>query len=180
MRSRPQSSRAWPSAHRATVKVLGPRGERAVDASDLFVTHFTTSLAPGEIITSVEIPVLSPRQGSCFLELARRPGDFAMVNVAVLATLADDGPVRDCRVIVGATSDRPVDHSDSARALHGELLDERVADEAARAVARDVAVGPSSHAGADYRRELVAVLVKRALLAAGAAARGSDCVGGRP
>ena len=158
-------------AHRATVRVRGPDGERAIPAEELFVTHFTTSLDAGEIITSVELPALHDRQGSCFLELARRPGDFAIVNVAALVTLDEGSRLDDARVVVGATGDRPADHSASARAFTGEPVDERVASEIARAVAEEAEIGPSSHAGADYRREIVGVLVKRALIAAAGEAR---------
>jgi CO/xanthine dehydrogenase FAD-binding subunit len=168
-------------AHGATVRALGPDGERAIPAAELFVTHFTTSLRAGEVITSIEFPALGGGQGSCFLELARRPGDFAMVNVAAVVSLADGGQVRDARVVVGATGDRPAEHSDCARALHGEPFEDGAASEVGKAVAREVEVGPSTHAGADYRREMVAVLVKRALRTAvvAAAARAHAGEGGR-
>jgi len=155
------------------VHALGPDGPRAIPAGELFVTHFTTSLNPGEVITSVEFPVLGPGQGSCFLELARRPGDFAMVNVAALVTLADGGRVSAARVVVGATGDRPADHSSGALALRGQPMGDHAAAEVGRVVAEEVEIGPSTHAGADYRRDMVSVLVKRALVAAAAAA--SDC-----
>jgi CO/xanthine dehydrogenase FAD-binding subunit len=158
-------------AHRGIVRVQGPDGARTIPADELFVTHFTTSLAPGEIITTVELPALGKRQGSCFLELARRPGDFAMVNVAALVTLGEEAQLHDARVVVGATGDRPADHSARAVGFVGERLEERVASEIAGAVAEAAEIGPNSHAGADYRREIVAVLVKRALIAAADEAR---------
>lgn len=157
-------------AHRASIRVRGAHGERAIPAEELFVTHFTTSLEPGEVITSVELPALRSEQGSCFLELARRPGDFAMVNVAALVTLGEGGRLDDARVVLGATGDRPADHSASARGVIGQPVDERVAAEIAQAVAAAAEIGPSSHAGAEYRREMVGVLVKRAIIAAAAEA----------
>jgi CO/xanthine dehydrogenase FAD-binding subunit len=166
----------WPClavALGATVHAHGPAGERAIAASDLFVTHLTTSLEPGEVITRIELPVLRPGQGSCFVELARRAGDFAMVEVAALVTLGDDGRFADARVVVGATADRPTDVSSAAAALHGEEPGERLAGEVGRVVADEVEVGPSTHASADYRREMVSVLVKRAVLTAAARARGA-------
>ena len=153
-------------AHRATVRARGPESERSIPADELFVTHFTTTLTPGEIITNVELPALRGRQGSCFIELARRPGDFAMVNVAALVTLDEASRLDEARVVVGATSDRPADHSVSAGPFVGEPVDERTAAELARRVAGEAEIGPSSHATAEYRREMVAVLVKRALIAA--------------
>lgn len=157
-------------AHRATVRVRGSGGERTIPAEDLFVTHFTTSLEIGEIITSVELPALRGEQGSCFLELARRPGDFAMVNVAALVTLGEGGRLDDARVVLGATGDRPADHSACAHGFIGQPVDERVASEIARSVAAAAEIGPSSHAGEEYRREMVGVLAKRAIVAAAAEA----------
>jgi CO/xanthine dehydrogenase FAD-binding subunit len=153
-------------AHRATVHARGTEGERAIAADQLFVTHFTTTLTPGEIITNVELPALRGRQGSCFLELARRPGDFAMVNVAALVALDEASRLDEARVVVGATGDRPADHSASAGPFVGAPVDERTAAELGRRVAEEAEIGPSSHATAEYRREMVAVLVKRAVIAA--------------
>ncbi len=174
----------WPClavALGATVRALGPSGERAIAADDLFVTHLTTSLEPGEVITRIEMPVLRPGQGSSFVELARRAGDFAMVEVAALVTLGGDGRCTEARVVVGATADRPADLSATAAALHGERPGERLAGEVARAAADEVEVGPSTHASAEYRREMVAVLVKRALLTAAArASGGGERRGGDP
>ncbi len=157
-------------AHGATVHALGPGGERKIPAGDLAVTHLTTSLAPAEVITRVEFPVLTAGQGSCFLELARRAGDFAMVDVAALLTCAVDGRLTEARLVVGAVGHRPVDMSEATGPLLGQALDETTVDEVSRIVADQVQVGPSTHASVEYRREMVAVLVGRALRRAGVAA----------
>lgn len=154
----------------ATVHVLGPDGERAIAADDFFVTHLTTSLEPGEVVTRVELPVRRPGQGSCFVELARRAGDFAIVEAAALVTLDGDGRCTDARVVVGATGDRPADLSDAAEPLIGERPAAAAAD-AGRAAADRADVGPSTHASVEYRREMIAVLVERALLGATGRAR---------
>jgi CO/xanthine dehydrogenase FAD-binding subunit len=160
-------------AHRATVRVLGPSGERAVDAADLFVTHLTTSLGPAELITGVELPVIGPGQGSSFVELARRAGDFAMVEVAALLTL-EGGRCSAARVVVGAVGERPVDVSETAQELVGrEPIDDATA-EVARLVADQVEIGPSNEASVDYRREMLAVLADRALRQAAVRATAPD------
>jgi CO/xanthine dehydrogenase FAD-binding subunit len=160
-------------AQQAIVSVLGPRGERTVPASELFVTHLTTSLEPAEVITGVEFPAAgAPRTGSCFVEMARRAGDFAMVEVATTMSIDQEGRCDDVRLVVGAVSDRPADVSDAAGVLIGASPGEAVVAELARAVADQVEIGPSSHAGVDYRREMVAVLVERAVRRAAARAEG--------
>jgi aerobic carbon-monoxide dehydrogenase medium subunit len=158
-------------AHRAVVRVLGPRAERTVPAAELFVTHLTTSLEPGEVITGVEFPVAGgPRTGSCFIEMARRAGDFAMAEVAAIVSIDEEGRCDDARLVVGAVADRPADASEAARALVGAPPSPQAVAELARAVANEVEIGPSSHAGEGYRREMVAVLVERAVQTAAARA----------
>ena len=60
------------------------RGERWIEAGDFFVGALTTALAPDEMLVEVELPRLPPRTGTCFLEVARRRGDFALMGVAAV------------------------------------------------------------------------------------------------
>src|SRR5690606_24629364 len=43
----------------ASVKAVGPSGERNIAVDDLFVDLLTTSLAPDEILTSISVPALN-------------------------------------------------------------------------------------------------------------------------
>jgi carbon-monoxide dehydrogenase medium subunit len=172
-----EATAEWPCvavALGATVQVLGPAGERSIAASDLFLTHMTTSLGPAEVITGVELPATHVREGTCFRELARRAGDFALVTAAAVVALGGDGRCSAVRVALGAVADRPLDVSEPAAVLVGEQVDQRTAGVAAAAVAAAADVRPHPHASVDYRREIVAVLVARALLEAAARARNGD------
>jgi CO/xanthine dehydrogenase FAD-binding subunit len=151
-----EASAEWPCvavALGATVHVLGPAGERAIAARDLVITHLTTSLEPGEVITRIELPLPAPGEGAAFAEYARRPGDFALLTVAAVVRPGS------ARVVLGAIADRPIDASAAA----GDGSDPEAAG---RAVAAGVEIGPHPHAGVEWRRELIAVLVTRALEAA--------------
>ncbi len=157
-------------AQQATVRVLGPAGERSIAAQDLFVTHLTTSLRPSEVITAVEFPIAGERYGSCFTEISRRAGDFAMVEVAAALTLDDDGRCVTVRLVVGAVGDHPADVSAAAQALVGDRVSDGTVADLARSIAQGVEIGPSTHAGLGYRRDMVAVLIGRALRTAAARA----------
>ena len=56
--------------------------------------------------------------------MARRPGDFAMVNVAAIVTCDESGTCTAVRLVLGAVGSRPVDVSAAAEALVGEVIDE--------------------------------------------------------
>jgi CO/xanthine dehydrogenase FAD-binding subunit len=158
-------------AHGASVQALGPDGERTIAVNDLPVTQLITSLGEGELITRVEVPTLTDGQGSCFVEMARRPGDFARVNVAAIVTCDESGTCTGVRLALGAVGRRPVDVSEAAQALVGLAIDDESSEAAAAAVAADAEVTPSSHAGIEYRREMAGVQVARALRGASEDAR---------
>jgi CO/xanthine dehydrogenase FAD-binding subunit len=158
-------------AHGASVQALGPDGERTIAVDDLPVMQLMTSLAEGELITRVRVPALTEGQGSCFLEMARRPGDFALVNAAAIVSLDDSAVCTDVRLVLGAVGNRPVDVSKDARELVGHVIDEESSEAVAATIAADAEVTPSSHAGIDYRREMAGVQLARALRGASEDAR---------
>ncbi|HEY6523812.1 MAG TPA: FAD binding domain-containing protein [Solirubrobacteraceae bacterium] len=150
-------------AHGARVRALGPDGERTIAVNDLPVMQLMTTLGEGELITHVEVPALTDGQGSCFIEMARRPGDFAMVNVAAIVTCGESGACAAARLVLGAVGARPVDVSAAAEPLVGEVIDEERTEAVGAAVAAEAQIVPSSHAGVEYRRDMTAVFVARAL-----------------
>ena len=158
----------------ATVTALGPSGERTVPADELFVSHFTTSLEPGELITRVDVPALRRGQGVAFAELVRRVGDFASVMVCAVVEVGVDGRCANARVVVGSTADRPLDLTAAAESLRGAEPHDEAVKSAARSIADATEIGASNHSE-EYRREMVAVLSRRALqqAAARAGARGA-------
>jgi CO/xanthine dehydrogenase FAD-binding subunit len=157
-------------AHGAVVYALGPDGEREIAVSDLALTHLMTTLAHDEVITRVEFPVLGPGQGSCFLEMALRKNDFAIVEVAALVTRDDAGRFADVRLALGAVGGKSLDVSAAAGPLLAGGPEPEAVAEVAERIAADAEVGPHAHVSIDYRRRIVAVLVRRALERAGSAA----------
>jgi carbon-monoxide dehydrogenase medium subunit len=155
----------------ARLRAQSASGDRWIEARDFFVSLFTTALEEDEMLVEVELPALAPRTGTCFIELARRPGDYAMMGVAAVVTLGEDGTCADARLTYCNAGEVPVAADRAARSLVGE----RIGDEQLR-VAGDMAreeIGPTGNAQASeaFQRHLAAVLtvraVKRALSAAG-------------
>lgn len=154
-------------ALRGSVDVRGPAGERTIPAADFFVSHFTTALEQAEVVTSVSVPVLPEGHGWAFVELARRVGDFALVEAAALVDLDEDG--RRCsgvRLALGGVGERPFDASHLAATMIGADLNEDTVVDAARAVSEEVEPPSGVHGSGEYRRKMAGVVTKRALLAA--------------
>jgi aerobic carbon-monoxide dehydrogenase medium subunit len=153
-------------ALRAEIRVLGSDGERRIPASDFFVSFFTTALDTAEVVVGVEVPVVPGSSGSAFLEVARRTGDFAIVEVAALLGLDASGSCMDVRVALGGIGDRPLDLSESAAGIVGTTVEDEQLKEVARAVAGATEPRGDERGSADYRRHLSEVLTGRALRSA--------------
>ena len=144
-----------------TARSLG-RGSRTIPARDFFLGPFTTALEFGEVVTEVRIPAAPPFEGTCFLEVSRRPGDFAMVGVAAAVTRAGDRVV-DLRLALTGVGDRPRLLTLDELELEGRASPESLFNEAGRSVGARVRPPDDLHASATYRRHLSTVLTERAL-----------------
>ena len=136
------------------------RGRRTIAARDFFLGPFTTALQGDEILTEIRIPWQAPGTGSCFHEVARRLGDFAMVGVAAVARV-EQGMIRSCRVALTGVADRAVLRTDGELGLTGESAGSF--DAAARRLAEELNPPADLHGSAPYRRHLVRTLVPRVL-----------------
>jgi CO/xanthine dehydrogenase FAD-binding subunit len=145
------------------VVVEGPGGRREIAPADFFVTHYLTTLAPGELVVETRWPCPGPNEGVAFEELSLRAGDYGLAMVAV-ALRRVDGVAREVRVWVGAVTDRPTAIAGVAEAVAGSPLTVEAAREAGRLAADAVDPPGSIHASAAYLRHLTGTLVERALL----------------
>jgi CO/xanthine dehydrogenase FAD-binding subunit len=158
----------------AEVTAQSTRGSRRIPASALFVTYLTTSLEPDELITEARFPVIEPGVGWAFLEMARRAGEFAILNVAALIKIVD-GRCESVSLVFGGVGDRPVDLSATAfEVLVGEVPSDGLFARAAERCKSQVDPKSDVHAPAEYRREMVAVYGRRALAVAAGRAAGGD------
>lgn len=145
--------------------VASNSGRRIIDAADLFVTYYTNSMEDDELLLETRWPLAKQGEGFAFEEFALRHGDFAVVMVACRLRI-DGGVVGEASIAVGSVADKPVLLLDVANSIVGQPVTEEAAIQAGH-VASDL-VDPSAdlHASAEYRRHLVGLLTKRAILSA--------------
>jgi CO/xanthine dehydrogenase FAD-binding subunit len=147
----------------AEVEVASIRGRRRVGIDEFLVGTFATDLQSDEAIVAIRFPSWKPQRRWGFQEVSRRQGDFAIAGAAVWVELDAAERVTAAQVVVFAVEDRPLALDAVAQALVGHALTlERMAT-AGRLAAASVQVRSDLHASAEYRAELVEVLVERAL-----------------
>lgn len=149
--------------HDAVAEVTGPEGGRSLPLTEVFAGPGRTTLRRGELLTALRLRVPRSGAGSCYVrQTVRWAMDLAGVGVA--ASVEVDGTtVAQARVALGAVAPVPLLVAEAAGAVVGsELTPETLAEAAARAAE---ACSPITDARgtADYRRQVVAALVPRAL-----------------
>ncbi|VWX57784.1 Molybdopterin dehydrogenase [Burkholderiales bacterium 8X] len=153
------------------VVVAGPGGRiREIEADDLFVSLFTTSLEPDELLTGIRIPAMAPDAGYAVEEFARRKGDFAIVAIAVVLRCEGERCLA-ARVVAGGVDSGPVRLRATERALLEGGLSVEAIESAAAGAPSEVEPSSDLNASSDYRKHLVSVLVRRAVTRAAAVAR---------
>jgi carbon-monoxide dehydrogenase medium subunit len=151
----------------ATLVVHGPGGEREIAAGDFFTDYLTTSLAPGEIVTTILVPKLGADWGYHYEKFHVTAQAWAIVGVAALARRAN-GHVAEARIGLTNMGSIPV----RARATEAAVAGAEASTAALRAAAQlaDEGTTPPSdlRAAEDYRRHLARILAARSLaIAAG-------------
>jgi carbon-monoxide dehydrogenase medium subunit len=150
----------------AEVIARGRNSERAIPITEFVVDFFANALTDDEMVTEVHIPVPSGRAGGSYQKLERKVGDYATVAVAAHLELADDGTIS--RAGLALTAVNPVNTkvtaADSMLAGHEPATElfEAAAEVAAQAAEpRDDVRG-----SAEWKRNVVRVFTRRALVAA--------------
>ncbi len=159
----------------AKLQARGSGGARWIPAGEFYTGLFETALAPGELLVDIAIPLPAARSGSAFVEVARRHGDYALAGVAVVVTVDDAGRCREARIALLSVGDGPVLARKAAKAITGESpTPEAIREAAEAAAAKDIDPPGDIHASPAYRRQLVSVLVRRALERAFARTRNAE------
>ncbi|HYE41073.1 MAG TPA: xanthine dehydrogenase family protein subunit M [Ramlibacter sp.] len=150
----------------ALVHVEGAQGTRAIPFRDFHRLpgehpERDTVLAPGDLVTHIELPDASAFAAhSVYLKLRDRLSyAFALVSVAAALDLAEDGTVRDARLALGGVAHKPWRVPEAEHALQGSVPDAQAAERAA-AILLDGAVGQGRN---DFKVELARRAILRAL-----------------
>ncbi|MBK5961911.1 hypothetical protein CCR97_27430 [Rhodoplanes elegans] len=153
----------------AQVAILGPGGRRTIPLSGLFVGPRRTSLAPDELLVEIVIPKRNVGKPAAFQKFGLRKGQaLALVNAAA-AFWGGEGVFAEPAIALGAVAPTVIRAPKAEAYLSGRPISEEAMAEAGRIAATEAKPITDFRASAEYRLDLIAVLVKRAL--AGSLAR---------
>jgi aerobic carbon-monoxide dehydrogenase medium subunit len=146
----------------ATYRLEGPSGGRDVAASEFYQGAYFTALEPGEILTSVSVPVPAAGHGYAYEKLKRKVGDYATAAAAVVLTMAS-GKVATCAIGLTNLHETPLLAVDAANAVIGTSLDAASLKKAAAAAEAIMSPAADARGPVEYRKHVGGIMVMRAL-----------------
>jgi len=149
----------------AICTLVGPEGRRQLPLADFFVGPRKTALKPAEILVEITIPTENLGKPTHFLKFGLRKGQaLALVNVAASFWPDwDNQTFTKPRVALGAVAPKVIRAASAEKFLAGAEITADAMAEAGRLAAGDAKPINDMRASAQYRRDLVGVLTKRAL-----------------
>jgi carbon-monoxide dehydrogenase medium subunit len=159
-----------------TVHCLGPNGARKVALKDFIQDAYTTTLAHDELVTEVEVKIPPKGSGGAYLAFKRTAPVYPTASTAVQLTM-DGETCKDAAIALGCVGLTAIRAGEAETALRGTTLSDKAISAAAEAARAAADPHADMRGSADYKRELVASLVRKAIQIAARRARGEQVEG---
>jgi aerobic carbon-monoxide dehydrogenase medium subunit len=138
------------------------RGARSIAARDFFKGIMTTALRDDELLVEARLPLLPAGTRCGFYEFSRRAGDFALAAAVGLYRL-DGGKIAEPRLAIGGAEVNPRRIAQAERALAGAAPGDQAFRAAAQAAMEAIDPMEDIINSAEFRRDLVLAVARRAL-----------------
>jgi carbon-monoxide dehydrogenase medium subunit len=138
------------------------RGTRTIAARDFFKGIMTTALRDDELLVEARLPLLPAGTRCGFYEFSRRAGDFALA-AAVGVYRLDGGKIAEPRLAIGGAEVNPRRIAQAERALAGAAPGDQAFRAAAQAAMEAIDPMEDIINSAEFRRDLVLAVARRAL-----------------
>lgn len=157
----------------AEVRCLGKSGERTVPFSDFIKDAYTTALAHDELVSEVAVKAPPEGSGGAYLAFKRAAPVYPTASAAVQVTMEVD-VCKSIRIALGCVGLTAIRANHAEAALQGKSIDDKTMIAVMEAVRAAADPQTDMRGSAEYKRTLVAALVKRALEVAVRRAKGEQ------
>jgi CO/xanthine dehydrogenase FAD-binding subunit len=147
----------------AEVTLTGMKGDRKIPVEEFFRGPGMTVLEPGEIMTSIFVPLPPTHSGASYERIsARGKVDIAAVSAGVMLIMHGE-TCKDVRIVLGAVAPVPMRARKAENILNGKRLTQGLIEKAAAQAARESRPISDVRASGEYRNRMVSVLTRRAI-----------------
>ncbi|MEE9250997.1 MAG: xanthine dehydrogenase family protein subunit M [Alphaproteobacteria bacterium] len=150
----------------AEAKILGASGERRVPMENFFLGINKTDLGDAEMLIEISIPLPENRIDAAYRRIDRTVVDIALVNASASVCVDTSNRIMDARITLGAVAPvviRSPRAEDVVKGADIANFDRTLLDKAGECAAADAKPISDVRASAPYRREMIKVMVRRAL-----------------
>ncbi|MEZ5852055.1 MAG: xanthine dehydrogenase family protein subunit M [Hyphomicrobiaceae bacterium] len=148
----------------ATCDIAGQAGRRTLAAAEVATGPGRNALAPGELLEAIVLPPRPARTAARYLRFTpRREMDIAIAGSGVRVDLDGDGRIAKANIVLASVAPVPLRATRASACLLGERPSSTLFEDAATIAASEATPISDTRGSADYRRDLVAVLTRRAL-----------------
>ncbi len=145
----------------ADVTLASSKGQRRLPLDEFFIDYYQTALEPGELLTEIRVP-RPQRPGWCHIKFTPRSiEDFATVGVAITLR-AKNGICEDVRMGLNSVAPTIVRARKAEEVLRGKPITDAALREMGETAATEIDPMDDNRGSAEYKREMVRVLVRRA------------------
>jgi carbon-monoxide dehydrogenase medium subunit len=145
----------------AEVVLTSRVGQRTVKLDEFFIDYYQTALNPGELLTEIRVPPPSRPGWSHIKFTPRSVEDFATVGVAITLR-AKNGVCEDVRVGLNSVASTIIHAKQAEQTLRGKTIDDDLLRQMGEVAASETDPVDDNRGSAEYKREMVKVLVRRA------------------
>jgi aerobic carbon-monoxide dehydrogenase medium subunit len=145
----------------AEVTLTSGKGKRTLLLDEFFIDYYQTALAPGELLTEIRVP---PPERPCWAHIKFTPRsveDFATVGVAITLK-ASNGTCEDVRLGLNSVASTIVHAKKAEEVLRGKPITDALLREMGEVAATECDPTDDNRGSAEYKRQMVKVLVRRA------------------
>lgn len=149
----------------AVMMAAGPKGIRSIQASEFFIDTFTTALREDELLVEVRVPV-GRHLGGSYMKLERQAGEFGVVGVAAGIGLTREGRCGRCGIALTGAGPTVIEAKRAEKEVVGTNVSVATIEKASALAAEEARPIEDLRGTEQYKREMVKVLTRRALLQA--------------
>lgn len=144
----------------ASLRLLGPNGERIVPLDRFCTGPFCTLLEPDELVTEILVPPMPPFGAGCYKWYTKiTEVDETLAGAGVVLVLDEKGVCRDLRIGLSSVAPTAIRTPKAESVLRGQKISTTLIDE----VARTAALEAQPRSRAEYRTQMIRLLVRDAI-----------------
>jgi aerobic carbon-monoxide dehydrogenase medium subunit len=158
------------------VRCVSPRGERTVALNEFIKDAYTTVLAHDELVAGIIVKTPPKNSGGAYLAFKRTAPVYPSAAVGVQLT-TEGNICKDVAITLSAVALTPIRAREAENVLKGHAIDAKTIEAASQAARAASDPQPDMRGSAEYKRQLVYALTKKALGIAERRSRGENVEG---